>query len=189
VARWTVPPQPPSDDGQVLYFFPGFEDVDGVQSFLQPVLGWFQGQWTIASWNCCLNGIITNSPQVNVSPGDRIYGSITSTCSAGTLTCATWNVLSVDLSTGESTTLGDTPSDGQTFNWAFGALFEPYYILSCDDFPSNSKISFDKIIVFNQYLKPRPDEKWVVSAFTTNPPECGYAVVPGQYGHEVSLHY
>jgi hypothetical protein len=189
VARWTVPPQPSSDDGQVLYFFPGFEDIDGVQSILQPVLGWFQGQWTIASWNCCLNGIVTNSPQVNVSPGDRIYGSITSTCPAGTLTCNTWNVLSLDLSTGESTTLGDTPSDGQTFNWAFGAVFEPYYIVSCDDFPSNSRISFDKITVFNEYLKPLPDEKWVVSAFTGNPPECGYAAVQGLYGHEVSLHY
>jgi hypothetical protein len=27
VARWTVPRQPPSNVGQVLYFFPGFEDT------------------------------------------------------------------------------------------------------------------------------------------------------------------
>jgi hypothetical protein len=189
IARWTVPPQPSSDDGQVLYFFPGFEDADGVQSILQPVLGWYQGQWTIASWNCCLNGIVTNSPQVNVSPGDRIYGSITSTCPAGTLTCTAWNVLSLDMSTGESTTLGDTPSDSQTFNWAFGAVFEPYYILSCDDYPPDARLSFDKITVFNQYLKPIPGENWVVGILTTAPPQCGYAVVQQEYGHQVTLRY
>ena len=144
IARWTVPPQPTANDGQVLFFFPGFEDIDAVDSILQPVLGWYgsPGQWTIASWNCCLNGIITNSPAVNVSPGDRIYGSITSTCIAGTLSCATWNVLTLDLSTGDSTTLGDTPSDGQIFNWAFGGVLEVDNIVSCDDFPPNGQLTF-----------------------------------------------
>ena len=120
IALWTVPPQPTNNDGQVLYFFPGFEDIDGVQSILQPVLGWYAGQWTIASWNCCLNNIVTESPVVRVAPGDEIYGSITNACPAGTLSCASWNVLSLDMSTGESTTLASTPSDGQVFNWAFG---------------------------------------------------------------------
>lgn len=40
IARWTVPPQPTANDGQVLFLFPGFEDIDAVDSVLQPVLGW-----------------------------------------------------------------------------------------------------------------------------------------------------
>ena len=41
VAMWTVPPQPSANDGQMLYFFPGIEDIDDQQtSILQPVLAW-----------------------------------------------------------------------------------------------------------------------------------------------------
>src|SRR6202041_1981731 len=39
VARWTVPPPPLAEDGQVLFFFPGLEDINETQSILQPVLG------------------------------------------------------------------------------------------------------------------------------------------------------
>lgn len=80
------------------YSSPGFEDIGNTSSILQPVLQWNQHQWTIASWNCCLNDITTESPVVNVSPGDLIYGSITSTCPAGTVSCAAWNILSLDMS-------------------------------------------------------------------------------------------
>ncbi len=173
-ARWTVPPAPSAQDGQVLFFFPGLEDINDTQSILQPVLQWNSGQWSIASWNCCLNGIVTNSPGVNVSPGNRIYGSITSTCPAGTLTCATWNVLSLDLTTGESTTLGATPSDGQTFNWAFGGVLEPYYVISCEDFPPDGSFVFDQITVFNQNLKPIHNPQWGGTFNSTDTPQCGF---------------
>jgi len=191
IARWTVPPQPTANDGQVLFFFPGFEDFDAVDSILQPVLGWDgnPGQWTMASWNCCLNGIITNSPAVNVSPGDRIYGSITSTCTAGTLTCANWNVLTLDLSTGDSTTLSDTPSDGQIFNWAFGAVLEVDNIVSCDDFPPNRHLRFDKITVFDQDLKAIPDMKWTAYVDTPVTPQCDHALEVEDHGHTIRLRY
>ncbi|HEY3989284.1 MAG TPA: hypothetical protein VGM02_08305 [Acidobacteriaceae bacterium] len=176
-ARWTVPPQPYVDNGQVLYFFPGFEDINDSQtSILQPVLGWYQGQWTIASWNCCLSGIVTSSPSVNVTAGDRIYGSVTSSCSRGTLSCATWNVLSVDLSTGESTTLGSTPSDGQVFNWAFGGVLEAYYVTSCDDYPSDGQLAFDQVTVFDENLQPLAHQKWSEGVDTTDTPQCGYSL-------------
>ena len=192
IATWTVPPQPTSNDGQTLYFFPGFQDingaVNGVYTILQPVLGWAGGQWSIASWNCCISGVISQSSQVNVSPGDQIYGSITSTCPAGTLSCPTWNVLTLDMSTGDSTTLADAPSDGQIFNWAFGAVLEPYYIVSCDDYPPNGYLSFAKITVFNQNLKPLSSTKWTPTVLTDGPPQCNYSVVPVT-GHKVSLYY
>ena len=176
VAQWTVPAAPRGDDGQVLFYFPGLEDIYNTQSILQPVLQWASGQWSISSWNCCLNGIITSSPGVNVSPGDRIYGSVTNTCPAGTLTCATWNVLTVDLTTGDSTTLADTPSDGQTFDWAFGGVLEPYYVVACDDYPPKGQFDFQDIAIFNENLQPIKSPQWVTTANTTATPRCGYKV-------------
>jgi hypothetical protein len=175
-ARWTVPPRPRGDDGQVLFFFPGLEDINNTQSILQPVLQWNSGQWTLASWNCCLSGIAVNSPGINVSPGDRIYGSITNACGTGTLSCSTWNVLSLDMTTGESTELADTPSDGQVFNWAFGGVLEPYYVISCDDFPPDREMSFDDVTVFNESLRPVHDAKWAAAMNTTVTPQCNFDV-------------
>lgn len=176
IARWTVPPQPRADDGQVLFYFPGLEDINNTQSILQPVLTFSAGQWYLQSWNCCLSGIAVNSPAVNVSPGDRIYGSATNTCGAGALTCATWNVLSLDMTTGESTELADTPSDGQVFNWAFGGVMEPYYVVSCDDFPPDRSVSFDDVTVFSEGLRPVHDAKWARSVNTTATPQCDFDV-------------
>jgi len=176
IATWRVPPAPRANDGQVLYFFPGFEDIDDQQtSILQPVLEWYYG-WSIASWNCCLNGIVTNSPGVGVRSGDEIYGSITSTCPAGTLSCATWNVLTLDLSTGQSTTLGSTPSQGQVFNWAFGGVLEPYYVIACDDYPPDRRLSFTDLTIFDQDLNPIFRPQWSTAFNTTATPQCHYDV-------------
>jgi hypothetical protein len=186
LARWTVPPQPYADDGQVLYFFPGLEDINDPQtSILQPVLGWYQGQWSIASWNCCLNGIVTSSPGVSVKAGDRIYGSVTSSCSPGTVSCPAWNVLSVDLSTGESTTLGNTPSQGQIFNWAFGGVLEAYYIARCDDYPPDEQLAFDDVTVFDENLHPLTREKWSEAVDTSDIPQCRYGLTAMQRRIEV----
>jgi len=186
-ARWTVPSQPLANDGQVLFFFPGLEDIDFTQSILQPVLTWYQGQWFLASWNCCLSGIVVSSPPVNVSPGDEIYGSITSTCAPGTLTCATWNVLTLDMSTGQSTTLGDTPSNGQIFNWAFGGVLEPYSVISCDDFPADGELRFEKVEVFDQNLRRVHNPKWGDSFNSTETPQCNYGVKSNP--HKIALSY
>lgn len=108
--------------------------------------------------------------------GDEIYGSITSSCPAGALTCLTWNVLTLDLSTGKSTTLSDTPSEGQEFNWAFGGVLEPYYVVSCNDYPANSHLKFENIVLFNQKLHPVDNPKWVETYNAQATPQCGYGV-------------
>jgi hypothetical protein len=176
LATWTVPSQPSANDGQVLFFFPGLEDIYSTQSILQPVLQWNQGQWSLSSWNCCINGVVANSPGVNVTAGDEVYGSITSNCPAGALSCATWNVLGLDLSTGESTTLSDTPSEGQEFNWAFGGVLEPYYVVRCEDYPSNRSLKFDKVTVFDQGLHPVDHPQWDEASNSQVLPQCHYGV-------------
>jgi hypothetical protein len=187
IAHWTVPPQPRKNDGQTLFFFPGFEDIDGTQSILQPVLRWAGGQWDIESWNCCLNNIVTESPVVYVEPGHRIYSSVTSACASGTLSCSTWNVLTLDMTTGESTTLSNTPSDGQVFNWAFGGVMEPYYVISCEDYPPDWQISFEAVRLFDENLKEIANPKWSDVSNTTATPQCSYAVK--SEAHQITLDY
>jgi hypothetical protein len=186
ITGWIVPRQPYADDGQTLFFFPGFEEINDAQtSILQPVLGWYGGQWTIASWNCCLSGIATNSPPEVVKAGDVIYGSITNGCQPGTVSCASWNVLTVDLSTGQSTTLGNTPSQGQVFNWAFGGVLEAYSVSSCDDYPKDPQLTFDQVTVFDENLRPLDHEKWSIAVDTTDAPQCRYGIDASERGVKV----
>ncbi len=187
VATWAVPNQPLADNGQVLYYFPGFEDINDTESILQPVLEWYRGQWTIASWNCCLNGIATSSAAVSVRSGDEIYGSVTSACAPGTLACPTWNVLTLDMTRGESTTLSNTPSEGQTFNWAFGGVLETYYATTCGDYPLDRHMRFNNITVFDQYQHPISNPKWATGVDDMDTQQCHYAVLPSP--HAVTLDY
>jgi len=186
-ADWTVPPSPASDDGQVLFYFPGLEDInDPNTSILQPVLQWAGGQWAVANWNCCLSNIVTESPLINVSPGDLILGTITGNCRRGTLSCPTWTIFSFDLSNGESTTLNHTPSEGQIFNWAFGGVMEPYYVVQCSDYPPNHHLSFD-VTIFNKNLKPVVRPKWGSGFDDTVTPQCNYGVKTAPY--DVKVYY
>jgi hypothetical protein len=123
-----------------------------------------------------LSNIVTESPVVNVSPGDLIYGSITSTCPVGTVSCASWDVLAVDLFTGDSTILSNTPSEGQVFNWAFGGVLEPYFVISCDDYPPNRRVKFDRVTVFDEYLRPIREPIWTDTFNSTAQPQCDYGV-------------
>jgi hypothetical protein len=139
-AEWAVPPTPPSNDGQTLYYFPGLKDINNVVTILQPVLGWnadFAGAWGIASWNCCVNGAVNEGPAFQVSPGDTILGYMFDTCAAGTLSCSSWDVVTWDLQNGQFSVLTNTSSQGQTFNWAFGGVLEVYNVAQCSDYPNN----------------------------------------------------
>ncbi len=145
VANWNVPSTPQSYDDQTLYFFPGLQDQNDGVSILQPVLGWnsdFHEGWGIASWNCCPHGTADESAPFRANPGDQILGTVKSTCSAGTLSCPTWKITTQDQTLGSATTLNNTPSEGQTFNWAFGGVLEGYNIVQCSDYPPNNYLTF-----------------------------------------------
>jgi hypothetical protein len=168
-ARSRVPSQPRAQDGQVLFLFPGLEDINNVQSILQPVITWSAGLWTVSNWNCCLSGITTQSTPMEVRPGDEIVSSITGDCLPEKRPCASWNIFSLDTRNGNSTTLAKTPSDGQVFNWAFGGVLEPYYVVSCDDYPRDLHETY-QVIVFDERFVPILDPKWTVSGNTTGTP-------------------
>lgn len=176
-ATWTVPPQPAVNVGETIFFFPGLEDISAVQSILQPVLQWYApGPWAVASWNCCLSGITVESTPVNVSPGDTILGTIVPTCKAGLNYCAKWNVISQDKTTGKKTTLSKTPSNGQVWNWAFGATLEVYGVQTCKDYPANTSTLFT-VKLYDQNRKLIASPPWTAApADPSTTPKCGYGL-------------
>jgi len=178
-ATWVVPPSPTSNDGQCDYFFPGFEDSSNVISIVQPVLQWGESctgggaYWRIASWNCCLNGTTDYSPFLDVNVGDTIQGTISPTCKPGNNYCATWNVVSKDVTTGKKTTLAKTPADGQIWNWAFGAVSEDYGVVQCSDFPNNSGLTFT-VHLYDQNGNLITNPNWQGTQWQSGPPSCNY---------------
>jgi len=177
VANWNVLSAPPSYDDQTIYLFPGLQDYNINTIILQPVLGWnadFDRAWGIASWNCCRGGNGYESPAVPVNTGDLIVGTVKSTCTPGTLSCPTWDITTQDQSTGGSTTLTNTPSDGQTFNWAFAGVLEAYSIVQCSDYPPDQYITFYPTLYDNNFnIIENPSWSFYDYAFRLTP-QCRY---------------
>jgi hypothetical protein len=198
-AYWNVPPKPSANDGQVLYFFPGFEDDNDVETVIQPVLGWNQtssGQaWTIASWNCCIKGTVQESTPASANPGDVIRGLLYNTCSAGTLSCGSWNIWTIDLTNGKSTALKSTSSFGQTFNWAFAGVLEVYNVAQCSDYPQTNSTkypytvfstSFYDVSLYDYEHNLVSSPAWTIAKSSTVTPQCTYG---GARANEVTLTY
>jgi hypothetical protein len=177
-ATWTVPPAPAANNGQTVFLFPGLEDINDVVSILQPVLGWnadFGAGWGIASWNCCPSGIAVESKPVRVKAGNEILGTIKDTCSAGTLSCSTWDVTTEDVTTGKSTMLSNTPSEGQTFNWAFAGALEVYNIAKCTDYPKNGSIEFSSVDLYDYHFDVVSNPGWSIISWASGlTPQCNY---------------
>ncbi|HLW85462.1 MAG TPA: hypothetical protein VKR60_09635 [Candidatus Sulfotelmatobacter sp.] len=194
-SRWTVPPNPSSNDGQTLYFFNGLEQYSGDVTIIQPVLGWnsdYGSAWGIASWNCCPGGTTNEASPQPVNPGDQIEGYSFSTCKAGTKKCPTWNVVTLDDENGNFSQLSATPNEGQTFNWAFGGVLEVYNITQCSDYPAkegsgySGAIGFhDHIVLNDSYVKITP--AWTVTNVSGGlTPQCSYG---GSVPKQVILNY
>ena len=139
------------------------------------------GGWSIAAWNCCPSGTTNEATPESVNPGDQIEGYTFSTCSAGTKTCPTWDVVAIDDENGKFSQLIDTPNEGQTFNWAFGGVLEVYNIKQCTDYPSNGgypgshAISFDNIGLYNDNFVQIAEPNWSVSNISGGlTPQCSY---------------
>jgi hypothetical protein len=178
-ANWIVPPPPTTDHDQTVFFFPGMEDYATVETIIQPVLGWDAGfygkNWSIASWNCCPSGTTNYSHPVEVYPGDTIFGSIKSMCQAGTKSCSKWRIVTEDETTGEGTTLGKTPSEGQTFTWAQGGALEVYEIVKCTDYPPNNETAFTNLALYDNNFQQYSDPGWVFFSYYAGlTPQCSY---------------
>ncbi len=174
--NFTVPSNPAMASSQLLYYFPGLQPtVTGTEfTIMQPVLQYWAGQWSAASWNCCVDGVTAHSPEIAVNPGDTLYGYIQGNNCDGSGFCTDWQVYTGDWSTGGSTTL-NTNSYGSVMGWAFGGVLEAYGIDDCAEYPTSGGISFTNLQVRNaKYLSVYP--VWSTDAPTDKVPNCPYSI-------------
>ena len=141
---------------------------------MQPVLQYWAGNWSMASWNCCVDGVTAHSAEVPVRPGDTLYGYIQGNNCDQNGFCQDWQVYTGDWSTGGSTTL-NTTSYGSVMGWAFGGVLEAYALDDCAEYPTNGSISFTNLQVRNaKYLSVYPT--WSTGAPDQASPNCRYSV-------------
>jgi len=181
VADFKVPNGPTSGVGQVLYYFPGLEDGQNVITILQPVLAWNgfgDSRWTMTNWNCCNSGHAYHGGTINVSTGDSIHGAMKGKSCAGDV-CNTWNLVSKDNNTGQTTTF-NTDSYGQAFTWYFGGVLEAYGVTQCTHFPSNGSITFTRVKVFDQSGAQSTPASWD-SFIGAGVPNCNFVVNATQH--------
>ncbi len=146
---WVVPPTP-AQAGQVLFFFPGTETLDGKDggTILQPVLAYENAQWFVQSWNCCEGGGNAEyGDSVPVNPGDTILGTNTGTsCHSDTGICDNWHIETKDERTGQASEF-DTSSFGHPHDWIFGGVLEVYSLTSCDQVPTTGQLTYDNFAI------------------------------------------
>jgi hypothetical protein len=175
VATWTVPSAPSTKDDQVIYFFPGLEQLPTVQSILQPVLGWNgygDKAWTLASWNCCVDGTTFHSDPVPAKAGDVVVGDTYSTCAAGQA-CSTWKIDSRNTTTGQTSSLTTNPYADLT--WVFGGVLEVYNVSTCGEYPGGP-ITFSNIQVYDRNNTRVSNPPWQGSDTSGINPQCNYGL-------------
>lgn len=171
---WPVPAAP-SAGGAVIFFFPGAEPSDG-STVLQPVLQYGVSSagggnyWAAASWYCCPSGWSHYSPLINVSTGDTIAGTMSSTCSGGT---CDWTITTTDQTTGQTSTL---PAAGVTtpFIYNYGAVLEAHLLTNCNQYPATGTTTFSNLVLKDQNGNPIAPN-WQGSVMNVQP-RCSYKV-------------
>jgi uncharacterized repeat protein (TIGR03803 family) len=79
------------------------------------------------------------------------------------------------VSTGGSTTLSHTPSEGQTFNWAFAGALEVYNLVQCSDYPPNGALTFSDVALYDYNFDRISNPGWSITNDASGlTPQCGY---------------
>jgi len=145
-STYTVPGDPPSNSGQVLFYFIGMQNnaYPNAVNILQPVLTWGNGinGWNLASWDCCPSNITVSSKSITgFGAGDLIDGTIVRVNSD------TWKINSVIQKSGANTTL--TAQVGTyLYDWADVTL-EVYGVSECEQF-AKGPMTFSKLVLKDQ---------------------------------------
>ena len=150
--NWIVPKAPTSDDGQTIFLWIGSQQGTWQNHYgfnvIQPVLQWGESAdgggnfWAVASWYVNPDtGEAFASPLLRVNVGDKILGNMTSSnCSSKG---CDWVIVSLDQTTGKSTTLnlkhllGLDPPQHHVY-----VTLEVYSVDSCSDYPASSPTGF-----------------------------------------------
>lgn len=157
---WTVPENPKSDSGQIIYTFTGIQPGPGQSPLViaQPVLEYHEGQWSLASWWCCNHG---HSASIPTAPGHVINGTMENHNGV-------WTIETKDMTTGQSTVL--KVQTQETLSVYYISL-ETYSISQCSDYPTGS-IPYSELALRNQ-AGQKVTPTWNADRID---PECGTTV-------------
>lgn len=193
-ADWNVPQAPTTHGTQLVFFWPGLESYCSAPCtpaiVLQPVLGWndyYSNGWGISSVECCINGNQFQSSPVGVAPGDIIEGKVQANCPAGTLTCASWNITTLDVDEAASTTLSNASGDGLTYTYADGAVLEEYYVSECSEYPPSTSLEFYNIQLYDYNFDLISSPVWGTDIDTGLTPQCNFGAQPSST--QITLDY
>lgn len=136
-------PDTPQEPADVLYFFPGLQNIDWIPKvdpepnffdIIQPVLqypGDFDLSWSVKSWYVTLNAGALYSSAISVQPGDSIFCNMTRTGATS------WLIESTLVSDPtQSTYLSADNSRLAVQPWAYAAVAECYGCSGCATYPT-----------------------------------------------------
>jgi hypothetical protein len=137
---FSVPSTTPSQDPDVLYLFPGLQNIDWIPivdpeptaafDIIQPVLqypGDGGSYYSVKSWWVTLDIGAMASDEVQLNPGDNIFGNMTRT---GPLE---WFIDSVDSKTGTHTSITAKGLGARLKSqpWAYGTFSYKSVLVAC----------------------------------------------------------
>jgi len=148
-ASWIVPKEPSEDDGQVVYFWPGFKSTKPEMGLpvLQPVLQYGQrgSNWELQSWFVWGdNGVAITAPAIRVSPGDKIDSYMDYDAAK-----KIWTVYGKDKDTGKVSNLQIARSRACNCNYQWTMLVLETIMSEgvCSNYPSSTSLTFTNVQV------------------------------------------
>jgi len=154
-ATWKVPNLPGTNDGQVVYFWPGFKNQQPEMGLpvLQPVLQYGQHGpvWQLQSWFVWGDeGVSVTAPAIYVQAGDSIESYMDYD-----KTKQVWTVYGKDTRTGQTSNLQISRSRAGNcdYQWAMLVLETIMSRNTCRDYPSSDSLTFTGVSVGGTYPK------------------------------------
>jgi hypothetical protein len=143
-ASWNVPGLPSSNDGQVVYFWPGFKSTAPTMGLpvLQPVLQYGQhgANWQLQSWFVWGDhGVSVTAPAISVTAGDNIFSYMQYDDSK-----KSWTVFGQNTRTKQTTNLqiARTRAGNCDYKWGMLVLETIMNQGVCRDYPSSTSLTF-----------------------------------------------
>jgi hypothetical protein len=148
-------PDTPARAPQVLYIFPGLQNINWVPvvdpdpsvpfDIIQPVLQYPGDRglyWSVKSWYVTLDVGTVASNEVALNVGDSIFGVMNRTTPTGD----TWLINSIQVSTGKQTSITVSHSRLQYQPWAYTTI-ECYGCNGCSTYPTQPE-HFTKLAIY-----------------------------------------
>jgi len=139
-------PDTPASVPQILYIFPGLQNIDwipvvdadptGPFDIIQPVIQYPADSgtgWSVKSWYVTLDTGTIHSKELKLSVGDVVFGNMTRTGSTS------WYIGSTQVSTGQTVEISVDHPRLATQDWAYNTI-ECYGCSGCSTYPKNPEL-------------------------------------------------